>query len=118
MDAGVRKAVRESIEHWERMYVWVEGIEDKGARPDEERMGGHLGEMWGSEHCPLCDKFYERGSADPSTKCGECPLEKEFGSCIVSVTLNAYDDVAAAETWAGWLAHARRLLEQLRSLEE
>jgi len=105
-----QQAIRESIAHWERMIAWVEK-QPKIEEPDRIEMEYQIGEDWYAKHCPLCKLYYR------DELCTNCPLKAEYGKCD-NDGRNAWHLVSSSPTWAEWLRHAKKMLEQLKSLEE
>jgi len=101
-----QQAIRESIAHWERMIAWVK-TQPKRKEPDDIKMTNQIGENWYSDYCPLCSLYHEGGEP-----CTRCPLHIKWGSKI------AWFLVDISPTWDEWLRHARKMLRQLKSLEE
>ncbi len=103
-----KTVIRKTINHWKRMIVWTEKRDKKeevGWAHTE--MEDELKESWGEKYCPLCKEYYG---------CIDCPLDIKYGDCANDRSKNAWQSVARAVTWAGWLLHARRLLKQIESL--
>lgn len=101
--------IEESVEHWERMIEWA------SQRDPEEQVSACLmkillQEDWYSRSCPLCRRFLFLGDGD----CSDCPLRAVFGECDNPCSLNAWIDVAKAETWGEWLEAAEVMLLQLK----
>jgi hypothetical protein len=104
------QAIKESIEHWERMIAWVEGLKNKEAKPNGEFMKQQLGEYWWGIYCPLCQKYDD----DNLDECIDCPLVEINESCDRADS--TWGKVARSYTWGTWLKNAYKMLEVLRSL--
>ncbi len=104
-----QEAVQESIEHWERMILWVDGLNNKNDRPNDDKMTDAIDESWYGEYCLLCKEF--KG-------CQACPLKISFGVCTNDDSKNAWKLVRHSKTWKGWLKNANKMLKQIKSLEK
>ena len=109
------QAIEHTIAHWKRMIEWAEK-QPPGNTSNWVTMKMVIGESWHAEYCPLCREFY------PS--CGYCPLGEAYGPCDEGLSdppaddKNAWVYVRLSPTWKQWLKHARRMLQQLKSLRE
>lgn len=101
MKTEVRRALKASIEHWERMINWV--VEN--CRPDDEvdddEMRAILGEAWYGDDCRLCDLF-DQDCGKCITACGPGSLWYRFKT---------------ARNWKQWLITARQVKAELEKLD-
>lgn len=102
-----KMAIRKTLAHWRRMIVWAM-TQDPQDRASRMAMKGEIGEIWTSDHCPLCSK-YMYGSF-----CRRCPLRLEYGAC--GGLRNAWNSVNEAETWGEWIPAAIKMAAQVESL--
>jgi hypothetical protein len=120
-----RWRIRKTIKHWERLIAFakIKGTTDQTLNyPDYEDFN-ELGENFGSDDCPLCQKYREPNGIDTERDqmCLGCPLYKKFGRCgeendTEDITRNAYMRLAYAETWHQWIERANIFLSQIKSL--
>ena len=102
-----KKAVEDSIKHWERMIKWAEG-QPKNNYCSRSKMHEVFGEDWSDGNCALCGKFYIHYS------CEKCPQAKKHGAC--GRIGGAWKTVTYSKTWEKWIKNAGVMLKQLRSL--
>lgn len=112
-----KEAIEKSIEHWERMIIWVE------KQPPSKNcspwiMEDKINETWGSHYCALCRLYYTNNI---KSHCHKCPLWQNFGPCTIKDDIdftpaNYWDAVAKSKTWGEWLKNAGNMLEQLKAL--
>jgi len=69
-----------------------------------------LREDWYAGSCLLCNFFVR----EDGRECNGCPLCIIFGACNSECTMNAWKDVAKAESWGEWLEGAKIMLQQLK----
>lgn len=127
-----------SIAHWKRMIRWV-SRQNKWHRADPAVMEKEIGEDWFAEYCPLCKSYLIPSLVEAYeprtpilTNCNGCPLAAYYGVNGITKDMRVipYADfcsnhrkslwrrVVRAKTWKGWLAHAKRFLEQLEDTLE
>lgn len=101
-----RKAIRKSIRHWRRMVRWAKK-QDPDSRKWSVVMMEEIGEFWSDHHCALCQEYEE-------SDCRGCPLS-EIGECCHKYN-SAYDVVACADTWGGFVNAGKNMIRVLKSL--
>jgi len=118
---NLKKALDESLKHWERMIRWADK-QPLDTPVSQVEMKEDIGETWIGEDCSLC-KIFEDSSNDmfcQSNRLGLiCPLYTKFGVCGVSggVSTNLWHTVSTSKTWGDWVVNAKKFYSQLESLK-
>ncbi len=106
-----KRATAHSIKHWKRMIGWAEKENPK--KPvNTTLMRLALHEDWYAGGCLLCNFFMR----EKGRECNGCPLYIVFGACASEWTMNAWKNVAKAESWGEWVEAAEVMLEQLNTV--
>jgi len=105
-----QQAVKESIEHWERMIEWAK-TQDALGKADDTVMLNVINEYWEGAYCALCLEYCK--CVDNGNYCGRCPLGK-ISLCSVKGSL--WGKVTDSVSWKEWLINAQEMLKTLESL--
>ena len=90
--------LKKSRGHWENMRTWVR-TQPAGDEANVYRMMCAIGESWGSESCPLCQKFAK--SRNGLIDCTDCPLDETGNNC--NKKISAWRKVQKSKNWGEWL---------------
>ena len=111
-----KKAIKESIDHWERMINWASNqTPTKKAHATE--MLDAIGEIWNAEYEPLCLKYGKEEEEELIVDCKKCPLALKYGDCENEWKKgNEWMRTTLSKTWGEWTDNAYKFLDQLLSL--
>jgi len=97
-------AVKESINHWNRMIAWVR-TQKKHKRVNEYEMKAAINEDWYSNSCEICRIYHGNEEL--------CPLNiVQRGGC--GKFSSAWKKVDNSETWGKWLTASRKMIRVLK----
>jgi hypothetical protein len=119
MHADVKKALEESIEHWEKMVACAEKLPAKDIQY-KTKMEAQIGVSWSAHDCNLCRMFLVLAE-DSNAICvhpvhGLCPLAFEGEWCFNPESL--WRKVNSSLSWGGWLENAQDMLACLKGILE
>jgi hypothetical protein len=109
---NIKKALKSSVAHWERMISFVKRL-DPAEAPDRILMQVNIMENWSEEFCPLCNIF-PINSFDK--KCIPCPLYTIGEYCDNFRMDTLWKDVTKSSSWKEWLEYANEMLIVLKEL--
>ena len=118
---NLKKALDESLKHWERMLRWADK-QPLDTPVSCVEMKEDIGEIWTGDDCPLC-KIFDESENDILCELRQlrliCPLYAKFGVCGVSgdVNPNLWHTVSTSATWGDWVVNAKKFYSQLESLK-